>query len=156
MGPASVRSGAARSSSGCRIGYVDAALDAAAGTVVRLCGPLVVEVAGRRLERELPSRQGRLVFAYLVLRRPHAIRRDELVEALWPEGAPARADATLTSLLSRLRRALPDGMLEGRGQLTLALGEDAYVDVEAAERAPARARERLAAGDAAQALEIAR
>jgi hypothetical protein len=55
---------------------------------VRLCGPLVLEVDGRRLERALPSRQGRMAFAYLVLARPRAGRRDELIDAVWPGPAP--------------------------------------------------------------------
>ena len=68
-------------------------------TVVRLCGPLIVRIDGADVS--LPGRQGRLVFAYLARRRPRPSRRDQLVDALWPHDAPASADATLTSVLSR-------------------------------------------------------
>ena len=97
---------------------------------MRLCGALVVASGERELE--LPGRQGRVVLAYLALARPRAARRDELIEALWPGGAPATAEATLTSVLSRLRRVLPEGVLTGRGQLSLNVD---WVDIEAAERA---------------------
>src|SRR3954454_15041498 len=104
-----------------------ATLEGQAETVVRLCGPLVVQIAGRRLESALPSRQGRLVFAYLTLRRGRPAARDELIEALWGDSPPASAEAALTSLLSRLRGVLPNGVLQGRAQLSLELGADAEV-----------------------------
>ncbi len=119
---------------------------------MQLCGPLVVRIGGQAVE--LPGRQGRLVFAYLALHRTRPVRRDELIDALWPRTAPASADATLISLLSRLRKALPDGVIAGRGQLSLVF--EGATDVEVAEAAPARAREALAAGDANAALAIAR
>ena len=40
---------------------------------------------------------------------------------LWPEGPPAAADSALSALLSKLRRALGDGVLTGRGELRLHL-----------------------------------
>ncbi len=49
-------------------------------TRISLCGRLSVELEGAR--PELPGRQGRLLFAYLVLQRGRPVRRDELVEAL--------------------------------------------------------------------------
>ena len=59
---------------------------------IHLCGRLVVEWDGERLERDLPGRQGRLLFAYLVLHRERPVRRDELIEALWSEeGRPRPA-----------------------------------------------------------------
>src|SRR5689334_19442067 len=126
------------------------------GTTIRLCGPLVVEVSGERFEAALPSRQGRLAFAYLVLHRGRAVSRGELVSALWPGQPPAGAQTLLTQLLSRLRRALPDGMLQGRSQLSLQLDSDAWVDVEVAASALARARKALAAQAVSDALSIAR
>jgi DNA-binding SARP family transcriptional activator/tetratricopeptide (TPR) repeat protein len=131
-------------------------LEAAAATIIRLCGPLAVRFDGRRVERALPSRQGRLLFAYLVLHRSRPVSRDELMQALWPECLPDRSEALLSSLLSRLRRALPAGALEGRGQLTLRLAPDAWVDVEVAEASAAQAQRALAAGRPADALAFAR
>jgi DNA-binding SARP family transcriptional activator len=54
-------------------------------TYVQLCGQFVVELRGRRVEQRFPSRQGRCLFAYLVLRRLRSVGRDELIEALCGE-----------------------------------------------------------------------
>ena len=134
---------------------MQATLETRKATVVRLCGPLVVEVDGRRLERALPSRQGRLVFAYLVLHRRQPVSRDTLIEALWPGRVPAAAASLLTGLLSRLRRVLPAGALEGRSQLSLRLGPDAWVDVDVAEGAVQRVQAAIEAGRADDALSVA-
>ncbi|MDA0167207.1 hypothetical protein OM076_43505 [Solirubrobacter ginsenosidimutans] len=120
---------------------------------IRLCGPLELRVGERRLEAELPSRQGRMAFAYLALHRDRETSRDELIDALWPE--PSNSQALLTALLSRLRHALPPGMLHGRARLSLELGEAPWVDVEAAAAAPAAAERSLARGDPATALRTA-
>ena len=90
--------------------YVGAEL---ARVKVQLCGRLAVSVDGRRVEDELPGRQGRLLFAFLTLNRLRTLTRDELVEALWPDGR----DGGLAPLLSKLRRVVPlDGLrLRGRG-----------------------------------------
>jgi DNA-binding SARP family transcriptional activator len=103
---------------------------------VQLCGRLAVVVEGRRVETELPGRQGRLLFAYLALHRLRPVERAELLEALWPDGR----DGGLAPLLSKLRRVVP---LDGT---RLAL-DDAWVDVEAASDAVHRAESALAQGD---------
>src|SRR5688572_33346002 len=38
-----------------------------------------------RSDAGLPGRQGRLLLAFLTLHRDRLVRRDELVEALWPD-----------------------------------------------------------------------
>jgi DNA-binding SARP family transcriptional activator len=103
---------------------------------VQLCGVLAVTVDGRRVERELPGRQGRLLFAYLVRNRLRPIDRSELLDALWPDGR----DAGLAPLLSKLRRVVP---LDG----TRLVVDDALVDVEAATDAIHRAESALAQDD---------
>lgn len=111
---------------------------------IQLCGTLAVEVDGERLERELPGRQGRLLLTYLVTHRLRAIRRDELIDALWPDRPPAATEAALSALLSKLRRLLPPGTLDGRAELRLTLPPDAYVDLEFAREAIHRAESALA------------
>ncbi len=101
---------------------------------ITLCGRLTLEWGGERLESRLPGRQGRLIFAFLILNRNRAVRRDELVEALWSEGGlPDGGEGLLAPPLSRLRKALGPGRLEGRGELSLNLGDDAVIDWEAAQ-----------------------
>src|SRR3954451_9677840 len=83
-------------------------------TRIELCGRLLVEIDGEGLQTALPGRQGRLLFAYLVLNRDRPVRRDELVDALWSEnGQPESAEALLRPPLSRLGKALGPGRLEG-------------------------------------------
>jgi SARP family transcriptional regulator, regulator of embCAB operon len=104
-------------------------------------------VAGRRIDQELPGRQGRLLFAYLAVNRDRVAGRDELAEALWPRGLPSAPDLALSALLSKLRRLLPDGALGGRSAIRLELGRYARVDVEAARDGIHRAEALIAAGD---------
>ena len=116
-------------------------------TRIQLCGLLVVELQGQRIERSLPSRQGRLLFAYLTLNRNRAVGRDELIEALWPDAMPASAPAALTVLLSKLRATVGREALRGRGEVSLALPATARVDVEEALAGVHTAESAVARGD---------
>jgi DNA-binding SARP family transcriptional activator len=116
-------------------------------TRIQLCGPLVIERLGERLDGRLPGRQGRVLFAYLVLNRHRAPSRDELAEALWPDQLPSASEAGLNALISKLRKACGSGVIDGRSNLRLLLGEDAWIDVEAAEEAVHRAESAVALGD---------
>jgi DNA-binding SARP family transcriptional activator len=103
-----------------------------------------VELAGARVEDELRGKQGRQLFAFLVVNRNRAVSRDELVDAVWPFKAPANAGAALSTLLSHLRRALGADAIQGRGELQLHLPPDAWIDVEAAAEAIGRAEAAIA------------
>lgn len=112
----------------------------AIGTRISLCGTFEVELDGRRVEAELRGAQRRLLLAYLLLNRERPVSRDELQAALWEDGATRSRDA-LAPPLSRLRRVLGAARLVGVGELRLALGPDAWIDVEAARSAVAEARD---------------
>lgn len=114
-------------------GYVGAELAAAK---VQLCGKLVLELDGQRLEPRLPGRQGRLLFAFLVANRNRTLTRDEVLEALWPDGR----DGGLAPLLSKLRRVVPVD------NLRIHLPATTKVDIEAAAHALHRAESALAQG----------
>src|SRR6187549_1688228 len=117
----------------------------------------MVELQGRRLEDSLRGRQGRLLFAYLAINRDRPVRRDELAEALWSgKGAPPAYESLLAPPLSRLRKALGPGVLEGRSELLLQLAPDAWVDVEAAPKLLSRARHALEAGNSQDAWDSAK
>jgi DNA-binding SARP family transcriptional activator/DNA-binding CsgD family transcriptional regulator len=125
-------------------------------TRIELCGRLLVEIDGEGLHGALPGRQGRLLFAYLAMNRARPVRRDELVEALWADdGQPASGDSLLRPPLSRLRKALGEGRLEGRGELALVLPEPVWVDWEVAQAALARTRSALGSSDFRVALDSA-
>lgn len=94
-----------------------------------------MQVDGRRVEGALPGRQGRMLFAYIVLNRDRTVTRDELQAALWRDGR----DGGLAPLLSKIRRVLPlQGFRPDVGEL--------WVDVEAAAAAVHRAESALALG----------
>ena len=117
---------------------------------IQICGPLVVERRGQRLEGRLPGRQGRLLLTYLVVHRHRQVDRDRLAEALWPGRDPTIADAGLNPLLSKLRRVLGTDAIEGRSLVRLQL-PDAWVDLEAALEAVHRAESSVAQGEWARA-----
>ena len=114
---------------------------------VQLCGPLVVEIDGRLVTQALPGRRGRMLVGFLAAHRRRAHAREELIDALWPEGPPAGAGAKLSALLSGARRALGAELVSGRAEVRLALPPDTYVDLEAAEEAIHRAQSAVDRGD---------
>jgi SARP family transcriptional regulator, regulator of embCAB operon len=109
-----------------------------------LCGALVIEHSGERLDTRLPGRQGRLLFAYLVLNRHRQVSRSELVDAIWADRPPVAAESALNPLISKLRKGLGAAAVEGRTSLRLRLPDNAWVDVEVAEEAVHRAESRVA------------
>jgi len=108
------------------------------GMRIQLCGMLAVEIEGRRREDELPGRQGRLLFCYLVASRARPVARRELLEVLWPDEPPPTAETTLTGVLSRLRRVVAEDILQGREQLRLVLPADSWIDVEVGSTRPVK------------------
>jgi SARP family transcriptional regulator, regulator of embCAB operon len=122
-----------------------------AATRIQLCGRLVVELEGRRVEEGLRGVKGRLVFAYLALNRDRRISRDELLTAVYGEEASPDQHPSLSVLLSKLRSVLGARYLAGRSEIEFVLPRDAFVDVEAAREALHRAESHVAAGEWAEA-----
>ena len=118
-----------------------------ARTTVQLCGRLIVELEGRRVESELPGRQGRLLFAYLALNRDRPVSRGQLSDAVWSREPPREPADALAALLSKVRSALGRSYLDGRNELVLALPPDADVDVERALAAVHKAESACAQND---------
>lgn len=102
----------------------------AEGASIQLLGGLRVRLGDTDATSAVGGRVGQLAFAYLVLHRDRAVRRDELAAAIWEENAPADPDAALRVVLSRLRKALGAEAIEGRSEIRLVLPEPAEVDVE--------------------------
>ena len=111
---------------------------------VQLCGTLHIERAGERFEHHLPGRQGRLLFAYLVINRHRSCTREELVDAVWAYPADSAREAGLNPLVSKLRRLMGPNVIEGRSALRVVLGDEAYVDIEWAVEAVHRAESQVA------------
>ena len=124
-------------------------------TTIRLCGEFSAVVRGRVVTADLGGRQGRAVFASLVLSRPQGLARDQLIDVLWPAEPPKSPERGLDVVVSRLRTALGQDVVSGRSQLTLTLDPDAVIDVDVARRCVRDAEAALAAGDAERAREAA-
>jgi DNA-binding SARP family transcriptional activator len=116
-------------------------------TRVQVCGRLVIEAGGRRVEDRLPGRLGRLLFVYLVLNRTRDVLKDAIVDAVWAEPSPRGADLTLRTLLSKVRSAYGIEIQARAGGYRLNLPADAQVDIEAALDAIHRAETAVAGND---------
>lgn len=98
---------------------------------VQLCGSLVVEADGVRLESKLPGRQGRLLFGYLVVNDDRSISRDELVTAAWGDDVAPEGDV-LSPVLSKIRKVVGAERIQGRTEIRFVGGSDHTVDVRSA------------------------
>ena len=116
-----------------------------------MCGRLVVEIGGTRLEGLLPGRLGRLLLIYLVVNRTRDVSSDELHEVLWPRDAPDHAGATLRTLVSRVRHAIGSDLSARNHGYRLELGREVRVDLEQALDAIHRAESAVASQDWARA-----
>jgi DNA-binding SARP family transcriptional activator/ketosteroid isomerase-like protein len=130
---------------------------------LRMCGGVEVEVDGRLLPESLiGGRQGRLVLAYLICERDRAVRREELAELLWPEQLPESWTASLSAVISRLRRLFTEAGLDGTsvvvstpGAYELDLPAGSRVDLDDLVDAVDEAEAAAASGDADRALDAA-
>ena len=111
---------------------------------IQVCGRLAVVVDGRRVERGLPGRQGRILLAFMAVHRARALSRDELLDAVWPHEPPRSPHAALRALLSKLRAALGDDLVAGRDAPRLVLPPGGFVDFESALDALHRAESAVA------------
>jgi SARP family transcriptional regulator, regulator of embCAB operon len=103
-------------------------------TWIQVCGPFLARIDGRRCDHEMGGRQIRELAAFLIVNRRRTVPRDELALLLWPGERPPGAADTLNTLLSRVRRACGPDRVLGRAALRLSLPDDAWIDIEVAER----------------------
>ena len=124
-------------------------------TRVYVIGRVEIEGSGGLLEEQrFPGRQGRLLFVYLVCHRQRPVTREELADVLWPDVLPAAWEASLHALISKLRSLLKDigeagtiSLTSAFGTYLLHLGDDVWIDREAAAEAIDEAEGLLRAGD---------
>jgi DNA-binding SARP family transcriptional activator len=115
---------------------------------IQLCGRLAIErgsvVVG---EDAFPARQGRRLWAFLVLHRRQPMGRGDVAAAVWGDAMPDAWDDALSVLVSRLRRSLrpitglclEPAIKGGEGRYQLALPPDSIIDLERAMAALHRA-----------------
>lgn len=128
---------------------------------IRCAGVCSVGTLDGQWERNIPTSQGRLVFARLALARG-PIGRDELAELLWPEETPGAWERHLSAVVSKLRHMLADAPQEARasiaggsGTYELRLPRNSVIDVVEAEAAVQRAWIALADNRLNQAVTMA-
>ena len=121
------------------------------GTKIQVCGRVVVEIDGTRVEGQLPGRLGRLLLVYLVVNRTRDVPVDELIECLWPRHAPLHAAATLRTLVSKVRSVLKSDLVARDRGYRLELGPEVRVDLEQALEAIHRAETAVEASNWARA-----
>jgi DNA-binding SARP family transcriptional activator len=116
---------------------------------VRVVGRFAVERDGVVIdEASLGSRKGRSLWKLLAVRRGRMVPMDEIVEALWGDEPPAKAEANVATLVSRLRAGLGVDAIAG-GRAGYRLGAGVTVDVDEAESLVSEAERRIAGGQPA-------
>jgi DNA-binding SARP family transcriptional activator/tetratricopeptide (TPR) repeat protein len=121
---------------------------------IRLSSALTVELAGRSLSgRGLGSRKARTLLALLASERGRLVPADRIADVLWAEDPPADPHANVSTLVSRTRRLLGDGVLAGSGRAYGLLESGGWsVDLDEAAGLVDEAGTRLAAGEHALAV----
>jgi len=104
---------------------------------IHLLGQLTVEADEAVIEqRDLPSGQERLAFAYLILNRGRVVPKSELASRIWPDedGHAAELESLLTKITGQLSRLDLSEVIEVRDDAVAIGGTDLWVDVETAIR----------------------
>ena len=118
----------------------------------RILGRFEVLDDGRELA--LGGGRQRAVLAILLLHRRDVVSIGSLVDGLWGERPPPTAVQTVRVYVSRLRKALGDGVLETHGRGYLLAVDPAQLDAERFEASVADGRAALESGDAGRAAEL--
>lgn len=127
----------------------------ATGTRIELCGSLRVVIGGLPVTARLPGRQGRALFAFLVVNRHRPVNRQELLDVLWPGDLPETPEAGLSTIIARVRRAVGHDVIDGRAELRLRLPDGSEIDVERVALAAEEAEGALTRGDPETAIAAA-
>jgi len=107
---------------------------------IYLTGRVTIEGDGPPIDQdEFPGNQGLVAFCRLAVDRTHALGRDELAAALWPDKLPRAWDGALHAIVSKLRLLLARAGMDksevigsALGCYQLRLAPDAWIDTETA------------------------
>src|SRR6516164_8032873 len=119
---------------------------------VRILGPFHLEDRGRRIT--IGGVRQRAVLTDPVLNANKVIPSEQLLVELWGEDSPPSAANALQAAISRLRRILPAGRLITTGPGYMLRVFPAEVDVAQFEQLLFEGRDALAAGAAAEAVQL--
>ena len=121
---------------------------------LRILGSLEVVDGGRQLP--LGGTKQRAVLAILLLHRREVVSVDRLVDELWGETPPDTATKTVQVYVSRLRKALGEGVLLTRAGGYVVEIDDEQLDAGRFERLAREGRDALGRGDAGAARDLLR
>jgi predicted ATPase/DNA-binding SARP family transcriptional activator len=107
---------------------------------IGLLGPFEVRTDGGALA-DVPGARLRGLLAALALEPGHVVPKATLVDWIWGEQPPSDAANALQRLVSRLRKALPDGLVEGHTDGYRLRVEPEAVDAVRFERLVGKARD---------------
>ncbi len=107
----------------------------------QMLGSIEVREDDRRISLGGPKQ--RLVLAHLLLRANQVVPADTLIEEIWGDEPPDAVRSALQAYVSRLRKALGPGRLEGRPPGYVLHAEPDEVDAVRFEALVRRARERV-------------
>ena len=119
---------------------------------VRILGPFQLEDGGRQIT--VGGVRQRAVLADLVLNANEVMPSEQLLVELWGEDSPPSAANALQAAISRLRRVLPAGRLITTGPGYMLRLFPAELDVTQFEQLIFEGRDALAAGTAAEAVQL--
>src|SRR5215471_4104432 len=119
---------------------------------VRLLGPFHLEDGGQQIT--IGGVRQRAVLADLLLHANEVMPSEQLLVDLWGEDVPPSAANALQAAVSRLRRLLPPGRLITSGPGYLLRLFPAELDAAQFEQLIFEGRDALAAGDAAEAVQL--
>src|SRR5215469_5016416 len=119
---------------------------------VRILGPFDLEDGGRQIT--IGGVRQRAVLAGLLLHANEVVPSEQLLVDLWGEDAPPSAANALQAAISRLRRVLPPGRLTTTGPGYMLRIFPAELDTAQFEQLTFEGRDALAAGGAAEALQL--
>lgn len=119
---------------------------------VGILGPLEVTADGRSVE--IGGARLRVLLVRLAMAAPKVVTVEELADALWPEDKPADEVSSVRTLVSRLRRTLPDPAIlaSAPGGYRLDVPADA-VDAHRFGQLARTARRELSSGNAVAAVQ---
>ena len=116
-------------------------------------GPVEVRVDGRALSLGGPKQ--RALLALLLLNRNQVVSRDRLIDSLWGERAPASAQRSLDTYVSRLRGLVGSDRIERHPPGYLLHVGPGELDADRFEAMLEQGRAAAAAGDSAAATRAA-
>jgi DNA-binding SARP family transcriptional activator len=119
---------------------------------IRILGPFHLDDGGRQIT--IGGVRQRAVLADLLLHANEVVLSEQILVDLWGEDTPASAANALQAAISRLRRMLPPGRLITTGPGYMLRVFPAELDVAQFEQLIFEGRDALAAGAAAEAVQL--